>query len=90
MKKCHRFSINYQKNKMPKILKCHLHRKLIEQMIDVPSALIANCAQLFFFWRRNRLLNFILRSFTPYLSDCDLYFLFYKHGLPSAVNFLKK
>ena len=49
MKKCHRFSINYQKNKMPKILKCHLHRKLIEQMIDVPSALIANCAQLFFF-----------------------------------------
>ena len=77
MKECHRFSNYYQKK-----IQCRKHynavyiRKLIEQMIDVPSALIANCAQPFF-PRQNSLSNLILRNFTPFMSDCVLQFFFF-------------
>ena len=42
--------------------------RLIEQVIGVASASIANCLQSFF-PRQNRLSNFIRRYFSPFLSD---------------------
>ena len=78
MKECHYFSSYYQKNKMPKILSYNAVYigKLIEQVINVPSALIANCAQPFF-PRQNSPSNLILRNFTPFLSNCVLQFFFF-------------
>ena len=72
-KECQRFSNYYQKNKMPKILQCGLHWEANGTGIDVPSALIANCAQPFF-PRQSSLWNLILRNLTPFLSDCVLQF----------------